>query len=189
MMLSRTFLALASATLAAGGFVPHGTWLQPLSNYYVQTTSEVDWKCVEATFYKDHGQLFMVKTAVLHDIETGNNVSSVPVEVNFDADNNTMTLSIPGGSSSLDDVYDIREASEHLIVVTGRDSPSVFVWTTDLIRYYREDAALVAQDLVLWDYTNTDKLPQLSYTPECDYAILRHHEQPPFSNRRLRLAH
>lgn len=170
---------MALAGVVAGGFSPHGTWVQPLSNYYVQTTSEIDWKCVKADFYREHGNLYLVKTAYLHDPSTGSNVTTVPALVTFDTANSTMTLS--------SDVLDIRYASEHIVVVTGRTTPSVYVWTTNLERYLREDEAHILSDLSLWGYTNIDKTPQTSYTTDCDHVVQG--PIPHFSNRHLRVAH
>jgi hypothetical protein len=175
----RVITAIISIAGMCAGFTPDGTWVQPLSNYYVQTTSEVDWKCVRVNFTTEGGITSMTKRAYLHDMTIGQQTTTVPVSVAFDTETMTMIL---GGQ----EVFDLRQYTEQLIVVTGRESPSLFVWATNYTRYTTEDSIDLVHHLVDWQYTNIDKTPTPSYSPVCDEAIFSPH--PRFSHRYLRVA-
>jgi hypothetical protein len=99
-----------------------GTWKQTYSNVYVQSTTEIDWHCIQVfvtmtdpaatqmTFYKKaslHGGPIMVTTPT------------------YEAHlvNDTFTLREKN--------YDIHPYSNDTYVITGKDDPSMFVWTRE----------------------------------------------------------
>ncbi len=140
----------------------NGTWKQVLTNYYVQTTTEIDWTCTRVLFYTVNETLMMSKHAYIHDPLLNNTVTlpGVPVTLN---DTSALINNV---------TYDVRVANEDMLFVTGRDEPSLFVWTLDISKFYSDDLGNVLNDLIIYNYTSTDKQPLTSYDVRCEFYQL-----------------
>jgi hypothetical protein len=139
-----------------------------MTDYYVQTTSEVDWKCVTVSLTEpEPGVLTMVKSARLHSASDGVTVDSYPANYTIKDDH---LVPYPPESTRRNRSFLIREAGPDLVVLTGRDDPSVYVWTSrDLYDYYAEDHLRIIGDLDLWGFATLDKLPLPSFTADCTF--------------------
>lgn len=100
----------------------HGTFYQTYSNMYVQSTTEIDWKCIKVYVdsLENPPRIVFHKTASLHGGPL--NVTTPTVEAKI-LDN---AFSIP--SSGLTKIYDIHDYSTNTLVITGRDTPALYVW-------------------------------------------------------------
>ena len=131
------FNALLAALLCpvAAAAMPRtftGTWNQVYSNNYVQTTTEIDWKCIKVYTYLDKNtDLAIFKVAHLHG---GPQVVVTPV-VSADLRDNKITVKgNPRASNSpvkIDSTYDIHPYSNDTVVITGDNNPALYVWTRE----------------------------------------------------------
>lgn len=99
----------------------NGTWKQTYSNVYVQSTTEIDWKCIKV-YVKTHDSdstMTFHKTASLHG---GPMMVTTPT---FEAHIVKDTFIYKQKT------YDVHPYSNDTYVITGKDNPSMFVWTRD----------------------------------------------------------
>jgi hypothetical protein len=162
--------ATAAPATATTASVLAGNWTQVLSNYYVQTTTEIDWKCVRVHVVESiPGRLTLYKSAVQHSAVDGVPVHAYPVNMTLEDQTYLVPyprqfLRRPGDPPSLH----IRRADRDLAVLTGRNDISLYVWTRkSLSEYYMTDHVQVLADLGLWGYVTFDKTPLASFTSEC----------------------
>lgn len=167
----KLFLPLLWMTAAAAMSLEEwsGTWIQAYSNAYVQTTSEVDWRCVtvDVALDRDEGTLLLTKHASLHGGPT--NVSSYPMEMDFPVQADDVVILTPVGAqgprlrgkSLSSRHYQIRTETPELVILTGLDdgAPAVYVW----IRPGYSLGSEVLQQLEDWDYRSADKRPLSSF--------------------------
>jgi hypothetical protein len=106
-----------------------GTWKQIFSNKYVQSTMEMDWRCIKAYAMVTDQYVFIHKIARLHG---GSQIVVTPITTAH-IDDNKVTVAHPTIQTPVkkDTVYDIHEYSNDTIVITGEDNPALFVWTRD----------------------------------------------------------
>lgn len=133
----RTLLAFLGLLVAASALpaktMMNGTWLQLFSNNYVQTTTEVDWKCITVhvdTFVHDENRFVLFKTAKLHG---GPQMVITPVvqgtwEGTSD-DAPSFTLTTATSLTSTQTGYDVHRYNNHTLVITGKTKPALYVWT------------------------------------------------------------
>ena len=164
-VLSSVFMSACS--LNATKFL--GDWQQSYSDAYVQTTSEVDWKCVEVHVEKANGNdtvLGVSKTAYLHRIpsltpffRTEKTTVNTTLRVKEDD-----TLEVSDGSF-LPHSLEVRILEDDMVVLTGIELPTLYIWTkqsTDTANISR-----VLEDLERWNYVTPEKFPLPSYWETC----------------------
>lgn len=128
-----TLLATAAATAAVGhayDAFPNitGIYRQTHSNMYVQYTTEIDWKCVQVHVKVDDNatDLEIYKQARLHG---GPVTVTTPVQKAL-LGSNKFTVVVEHNSVPPVNVrsYDIHPYSNDTYVITGEDTPSLYVW-------------------------------------------------------------
>ena len=127
-----SFAALLCPTIArAASNTLTGTWDQVYSNKYVQSTTEMDWKCIKVHAYAQDKQLNIYKVAHLHG---GPQVVITPL-VTAHLDNDKINIQKNARSSASpvkkDDTFDVHKYSNDTIIITGDDNPALFVWTRE----------------------------------------------------------
>ena len=146
--------------------IHNGIWIQSMSNYYVQSTSEIDWKCVLVQITEPGDGTFLInKTALMHSP-----VDGVPVEtpaatfvLNTDASTLVQRTGLRRSSH-----FQVREDTPDTLILTGLDDPSAYVWTRkNITEFLLQDRYRILQNLIQWGYTTIDKMPLPSFTPEC----------------------
>ncbi len=157
------------ASCLVRGFEIAGPWIQPLSNNYVQQTTEVDWKCVQVEMIpRDKDQWWMIKTANVHGLSAltifpAQQLTYLPhknvVHISYSTDRRTLRSLV----TNVTYVYTVRYFNDStMVVLTGDPEPSVFVWV-------RPWASVSLPDIVAklhqWAYTGTDKEPQSTIDP------------------------
>ena len=106
-----------------------GTWKQVFSNRYVQSTSEMDWRCIKAYAMVTDKHAYIHKLARLHG---GPQIVVTPIfTAHVDDGKMTMQHSLIETPVKKDSVYDIHAFTNDTIVITGEDNPALFVWTRD----------------------------------------------------------
>jgi hypothetical protein len=106
-----------------------GTWKQVFSNRYVQSTSEMDWRCIKAYAMVTDKHVFVHKLARHHG---GPQIVGTPsLTAQIDGGKMTRQHSLIETPVKKDSVYDIHAFSNDTIVITGEDNPALFVWTRD----------------------------------------------------------
>lgn len=144
-----------------------GNWSQVVSNYYVQSTTEVDWKCVTVHVdVQDPASIAVAKTAFLHSPKYGR-LYTTPTQI-YSMTEDTLVTRVPGESLRRSRSYLIRSASADLVVLTGIEDPAVYVWSKKSWHsYYTEDHLKILADLARWEYTSIDKMPLNSFSANC----------------------
>ena len=139
----RSWLLLLMTFFApATGFLD-GLWTQAYSNYYVQETSEIDWKCVTVQVndtavtkrYFEHGD-----PALHREVVRDNYFSELL----------------------------LKHATKDYSILTGTDNKTLLVWTRNYTAFVMHggDAAVSAMSS-LWGYTDLYKAPLPSYDLDC----------------------
>lgn len=127
-----TATAIAAALLMNMGHasaLKAGVYDQVYSNAYVQSTTEMDWKCIQVYVYVNTTRddsttaVFVHKTAHLHG---GPQIVTTPV-IETKVANNSMTIT--SKATKVTKAYDIHDYSNDTMVITGRDDPALYVWT------------------------------------------------------------
>lgn len=133
-----------------------GEWQQVYSDYFVQSTTEIDWFCVNVTIEEtyDEDVLTLTKRAYLHggDID----MASFPrLITTFDSG---LTWII--GAQQFINRY--NGSKENVTVLTGIDGLSLFVWTRNKTAFLgSSEEKEVLDDLERWNFTGTYKSPVL----------------------------
>jgi hypothetical protein len=117
------FMKFALALLATPSLLLNGTWHETYSNNYVQTTSQVDWKCVVVHVrVDDDGDMTLQKTASLH----GGPINMTSPLVRTKLQGNTFATPTSFRSSV---TYDVHPYDNRTVVITGEEVPAMYVWT------------------------------------------------------------
>jgi hypothetical protein len=122
MLLRRFFIASLAPCLALGLSLA-GSYRQTHSNMYVQYTTEIDWKCVmvyaTANDEDDPTTLDLYKQARLHG---GPVTITTPVQ-KVEVGPSNLTVAQP-----LKQTYGIHWLNNDTVVITGQETPSLYVW-------------------------------------------------------------
>lgn len=123
-MLRRLLTAFLLAPAAALSLT--GAYRQTHSNMYVQYTTEVDWKCVtvHVTADDDAMTLDVYKKARLH----GGPVTVITPVQRALLGNNKFTVTTPLSSKFTRQTYDVHTFVNDTLVITGEETPSLYVW-------------------------------------------------------------
>lgn len=123
-MFLRSFIAFLLAPTAAVSLT--GSYRQTHSNMYVQYTSEIDWKCVKvhATADDDNMVLDLYKEAKLH----GGPVTVVTPVQRAILTKDKFTVATPMSSKFTRQSYDLHWYDNDTLVVTGEQTPALYVW-------------------------------------------------------------
>jgi hypothetical protein len=153
--------------------LPSGTFFQVVSNRFVQSTSEIDWACVTVHIVGDDwGQTWVTKSAFLQDDGMSGVILHTVPSLAEAGDNQTVSLTHRDVLGFVTTVYDARSISDRLIVVTGREDPSLFVWVRDVSEFYTSGEAEETLALTdAWGYTSLEKEPRLSFTTNCQPVV------------------
>jgi hypothetical protein len=129
-----------------------GEWQQVYSDYFVQSTNEVDWHCVNVSVEASPGQpgLVFTKSTFLHG---GDVVYKSPQETLIDE----AGIVILGAHPFIDRYGDSKE---NITVLTGLDNLSLFVWARNATSFIGSDEEKdILKDLAGWDFSGTYKSP------------------------------
>lgn len=114
---------LLAALVVAKPISLNGTWLQLYSNGYVQSTSEIDWRCVRVQALVDGSDLSIQKTASLHGGPIS--VTSPLIHARLLDDNK---FAVPTSLRS-SVTYDVHVYDNNTVVITAEQTPALYVWT------------------------------------------------------------
>ena len=122
-------LGITTTAWAATSTSLSGTWRQIYSNAYVQTTREVDWRCIKAYVIENETGVYIHKIARLH----GGPATVVTPVFAVRVKDNKMTVHHTSVETPVkrDTLYDIHEFSNDTVIITGEDNPALYVWTRD----------------------------------------------------------
>jgi hypothetical protein len=137
------------ATLTAGAIpMPSppliGDWIQVYSNYFVQTTKEIDWGCVKVR------------------------VNDTTVTKTYDEHHNPKekrSVTFPKLSYFADLI--VKGWSDNYIILTGTDNITMYVWARDFDTFMINDNSGVISQTLGWDYDTTYKALAPSYSEFC----------------------
>ena len=133
-----------------------GSWIQTESNYYVQSTSEIDWWCINIECKSDGNKINITKSPYIHYIY----YNPFKLENSYIINDNNNNKIIFNGTNSLelrqygpviDNKYDYS-------ILTGLNNISLYVWMRDYSRYdeYKDE---INDLLTSWNYTTNYKKP------------------------------
>lgn len=119
------FILFVVAIYTAQALPRQGRWYQVESNFYVQETMEVDWKCITVQVeYTDANRFTFQKTSLVHG---GTQVvQSLVYSAEFVRDN-MLVVSYDTQQSPIPLI--IRIDTDTLFVVVGVTEPMFFVWS------------------------------------------------------------
>ena len=108
-------------------FSIEGAYHQTHSNMYVQYTTEIDWKCVKVHANVDNDTtLSLQKQARLHG---GPVTVMTPIQTAVLGPNKSnFTVETPHSSRFPRQTYDLHWYTNDTVVVTGEETPALFVW-------------------------------------------------------------
>jgi hypothetical protein len=147
-------------------------WFQAYSDYYIQSTQEIDWKCVTVQVNQtdDPGVFTFVKHGALH----GGTRPVTSLIYTAVLAGPVATISNPNAQA----IYDIKELTEDLAVFTSSTDESLFVWTTNPDGIPDEQKLYLLNQLESWGFSSGYKEPMESYDFEACPDILQHTEPP-----------
>lgn len=137
-----------------------GEWLQVSSNYFVQTTSEIDWKCITVNVNKTTTGVKISKSPYIHGVYYSHNkVTTNYYIANNVLQNDKLPLIVKQLGPVIDGKYDYA-------MLAGSDNITFFVWARDYSRYsdYKNEIDGLT---LLWNYTASYKAPRSSFDPIC----------------------
>lgn len=106
-----------------------GLFHQTYSSTYVQSTSEIDWKCVKVHVTptpRDPAWIEIYKEAHLHG---GPATVTTPVQL-AQLNGSSFTITTRGiMSPTRVRTYDVHAYTNDTYVITGKDDPALYVWT------------------------------------------------------------
>jgi len=152
-LLNFLLLPLAAAASALPGL--SGLWYQTFSSHFLQSSFEIDWKCVQVEVLPVEENSYQVfRTARLH----GGPVIYRPPPATFEYVNSTL-VSPPF-------VYDVHVISnKSTVVLTDEFQPFIYVFERNLSR--RHSGAQIEKKLVQWGIElNYDTSLVESYDPD-----------------------
>ena len=129
-----------------------GEWQQVYSDNFVQTTTEIDWYCVNVSVeVKPFSILTVTKNAFLHGGDT--EYESLPDVMTLE--DGLVTI---GGRAFIDRYGD---SNPNTTVLTGLDNLSLFVWTRNSSAFYnsQEEKQILHDLTALWNFTGPYKTP------------------------------
>lgn len=149
----------------------HAHWIQIYSNYYVQSTTQIDWKCVTVDTRLADGVVNVSTHALVHGLPTDKvTVTSV---FNVSTEGNTTQLINKKEHLLVRDVtYKADDhGDEHAIIdyaiLTASNNMSLYVWATNYSQFMEHRNAEVLRKLYEWDYIGLYKAPLFSYSTQC----------------------
>lgn len=145
-------LCLISGVL---GGVIHNDYVQVYSNYYVQSTIEVDWKCIRVGVTRDQENLNVTKNGYLHGIYG----SPVQSSTSYNITNEKL--------HSDKDTLVLRVENKDYLLLTGTNNLTLYVWAKDYDRFMNNHNTDVQQYLKSINFTGTYKSPKFSFTSTC----------------------
>lgn len=149
-----------------------GSWYQIYSNFYVQSTSEIDYRCVTVRANQTKtGDIIIQKQALEH----GN--SRLPLNwsqfysVLWQTEDHTvlddnLVLVPSSNNSALTVPIWVRHAESDYIIWTGKDNKTLFVWSHSIDNLSNPKILTKLAEL---DFTGRYKLPVPSYSASCMY--------------------
>ena len=138
-----------------------GPWMQAYSDYYVQSSSEIDWKCVGAEFVVHNETLLTLnKHARLHGLLRSNVNSSKNYTVVTTEDHRVF---LKNGNTTLRTYFPIPDC----IVFISMNNLTLFVMTRDYDQFMMNNNNEALQFLKEKNMTGVYKAPLVSYTGNC----------------------
>ena len=142
-----------------------GDYIQVYSNYFIQSSSEIDWKCVTIHFTMPSGNVYInsTKTAFLH----GRNDEIVSVKKNFRIDQINDQVYLRSKTESLIVRDAFVERKPNYFVLTGVNNITLYVIAqnvTDFMANHNDD---VVNSLKNWDFVGAYKSLRPSYDETC----------------------
>lgn len=178
---SRVFglILLLAPTVTATLRPYEGRWDQVYSNYYIQSTSEIDWKCitVDLNLTDDDNKILMSKTASLH---------GGPI---FIRTINTTIAEVTSNVWQMGKIpFILRKTDDErsYLVLTGLDNLSLFVWARNASEFLSSqfnNQTLV--DLEQWLFTGIYKTPMLC---DCNRYVVSQTNQTEDTSLRRRIS-
>jgi len=160
---------------AAAGVAPTlraGSWVQLLSDQFVQATTEMDWHCVRAVIIPVRETnattvYHLIKAARLHSPD-GPLVKTPAVEISLEEDGQRLrmyhSLLLSGEPYQH---FMVRNRTSDLLVLTGENEPSLYVYVRDVHEFEEDDSKgrRLFDDLAAWGYVASYKEPRRSFHP------------------------
>jgi len=138
-----------------------GDWIQISSNYFVQTTSEVDWKCVRVTVNQTTNNILTIgKSPYIHGVYySPNKVVNNYTENDKTLENGPNSLVIKALGPIIDEKYDYT-------ILAGIDNITLFIWARNYYRYFHYQDEINSL-ITSWKYTASYKAPLNSFDQMC----------------------
>ena len=133
----------------------HKNYVQVYSNYYVQSTTEVDWKCIRVDATRDKEHLNVVKNGFLHGVYGSPVQSMMKYNITndkFKGEKETLVL---------------RVENDEYLLWTGTNNLTMYVWARDYEHFMDNHNKEVIQYLKSLNFTGTYKSPMFSYSSIC----------------------
>lgn len=143
-----------------------GEWIQIYSNYFVQSTTEIDWKCVRISIAGNNNALNVTTKAFVHGIPS-EDISILHTYNVSTASDNTTILTNQKEKLRIRKSGLLEENNLDYVVLTPANNISLYVWTRNFSRFMNEYNTDVLKALDEWQYSGLYKAPLFSYTTRC----------------------
>ena len=150
-------------TTAAAAAIPDisGPWTQAYSDYYVQTTAEIDWKCIDTNInIVNDTSLVIHKHARLHGLLRSNVNTFKNYTIVTTGDNRVF---LKNGNTTLHLYFPIPDC----IILISMNNLTLFVMTRDYTGFMRNHNEQALGFLQEKNMTGLYKAPVASYTDKC----------------------
>lgn len=137
--------------------VVHKNFVQVYSNYFVQTTSEIDIKCITVNVTEDKYFMNITKTGLLHGLEVSPFRSTSYFRIHDDGKY----------VSDKETLVKRNDDDDNYIIWTGLNNITVYVWAKDFDIFLEKYNQEVLSNLQRLNYTGLYKSPLYSFSSRC----------------------
>jgi len=146
-----------------------GEYVQVYSNYYIQTTHEIDWRCVNASLNasndEDQQYINITKSAKLHGIHS-DTIMSVK-QYNITQSLNYLVFKSFEESLQVRGLGPAKNGQYQYMILTGYNNMTMYVLARNFTNFIEVYNTNVEHILNTWDYTGMYKSPAYTYGSDC----------------------
>jgi len=145
-----------------------GDYIQVYSNYYIQSTHEIDWRCVNASLKATNDEqqyINITKSAKLHGIHSDTIITIN--QYNLTQSMNYLLFKSFKESLQVRGLGPAKNGQYQYLILTGYNNMTMYVLARNFTSFMQDYNTNVRHILNTWDYTGTYKSPVYTYGNDC----------------------